>query len=152
MVNVPTAVWIDERGRIVRPNEVAYVDNRLKALHGIDSAPYLAALRDWVEKGETSRFVLSDEEWKGRVKPQSSEYARAAVEFTLAEYLHKSGRQTEAIAHFKEAQRLNPENWNYKRQAWALGNAERDYATSFLKEVAKLKGKPYYAPPILPPP
>ena len=28
MVNVPTGVWIDERGKIVRPNEVAFIDNR----------------------------------------------------------------------------------------------------------------------------
>lgn len=32
MVNVPTAVWIDEQGRIVRPNEVAYVDDRYKSM------------------------------------------------------------------------------------------------------------------------
>ena len=27
MVNVPIGVWIDEQGRIVRPNEVAYSKN-----------------------------------------------------------------------------------------------------------------------------
>ena len=50
----------------------------------------------------------------------------------------------------QEAQRLNPESWNYKRQAWALSDAERDYGTSFMKEVQKLNGKPYYAPRRLP--
>ena len=30
MVNVPTGVWINEQGRIVRPNEVAFVDDRFK--------------------------------------------------------------------------------------------------------------------------
>ena len=46
MVNVPTAVWINEKGMIVRPNEVAYVDNRYKAMHQIDAGPYLDAIRD----------------------------------------------------------------------------------------------------------
>jgi hypothetical protein len=40
---------------------------------------------------------------------------------------------------------LFSEGWNYKRQAWALLDAERDYGTSFMKEVQKLNGKPYYA-------
>jgi tetratricopeptide (TPR) repeat protein len=150
MVNVPTAVWINEQGRIVRPNEVAFVDNRYKPLHGLDAAPYLDGIRDWVKNGEQSPFALGEEELKKRLKPQSQEHALAAAEFGLAEYLYQTGRGKDAIPHYKEAQRLNPESWNYKRQAWALANAERDYGTSFLKEVGKLKGKPYYAPRQLP--
>ena len=38
MVNVPTGVWIDEKGRIVRPNEVAFADDRFKQFTGMDSA------------------------------------------------------------------------------------------------------------------
>ncbi len=38
MVNVPTGVWFDETGRIVRPNETAYIDNRFTDFHGIDAA------------------------------------------------------------------------------------------------------------------
>ncbi|PYN10091.1 MAG: hypothetical protein DME06_14760 [Candidatus Rokuibacteriota bacterium] len=33
MVNVPSSVWIDERGRLVRWGEVAFVDNRWQALY-----------------------------------------------------------------------------------------------------------------------
>jgi len=60
------------------------------------------------------------------------------------------GQGDDAIPHFKEAQRLAPDNWNYKRQAWSLSDAERNYGTSFGKEVQKLNGKPYYAPRKLP--
>ena len=150
MVNVPTAVWINEKGMIVRPNEVAYVDNRYKAMHGIDAGPYLDAIRDWVANGDRSQFVMSEQEVKDRLKPPSPERAMADVEFGLAEYLHKNGNSTDAIAHFKEAQRLDPDNWNYKRQAWALSDAEKNYGTTFMKEVQKLNGKPYYAPRKLP--
>ena len=41
MVNVPTAVWIDESGMIVRPNEVAYALDTFRAITGVDSARYL---------------------------------------------------------------------------------------------------------------
>lgn len=150
MVNVPTAVWINEKGMIVRPNEVAYVDNRYKAMHGIDAGPYLDAIRDWVKNGDRSMFVMNEKEVKERLNPQSSERAMADAEFALGEYLHKNGHGDDAIAHFKEAQRLDPDNWNYKRQAWALSDAEKNYGTSFMKEVQKLNGKPYYAPRKLP--
>ena len=150
MVNVPTAVWIDEKGRIVRPNEVAYVDNRYKAMHGIDAAPYLDAIRDWVANGERSAFVMTEQQRKERLKPQSPDRSMADAEFALGEYLYKEGKGPDAIPHFKEAQRLAPDNWNYKRQAWALSDAERDYGTTFMKEVQKLGGKPYYEPRKLP--
>lgn len=146
MVNVPTAVWINEKGMIVRPNEVAYVDNRYKAMHGIDAGPYLDAIRDWVAKGERSQFVMTEQEVKELLKPQSADRSMADAEFSLAEYLHKNGKSEDAIPHFKEAQRLDPDNWNYKRQAWALTDAEKNYGTTFMKEVQKLSGKPYYAP------
>jgi len=150
MVNVPTAVWINEKGMIVRPNEVAYVDNRYKAMHGIDAGPYLDAIRDWVANGDRSVFVMKEKEVKERLSPPSSERVLADAEFALAEYLHKNGHGDDAIPHFKEAQRLDPDNWNYKRQAWALSDAEKNYGTSFGKEVQKLNGKPYYAPRKLP--
>jgi tetratricopeptide (TPR) repeat protein len=150
MVNVPTAVWINEQGRIVRPNEVAYVDNRYKAMHGIDAAPYLDAIRDWVANGDRSAYIMSGQQLQERLKPQSPDRAMADAEFALGEYLYKQGHGPDAIPHFKEAQRLAPDNWNYKRQAWALSDAERDYGTTFMKEVQKLGGKPYYEPRKLP--
>lgn len=146
MVNVPTAVWINEKGKIVRPNEVAYVDNRFKAFHGLDAADYLEAIRDWAAKGEKSEFVLSETELKDRLSPQKEEHALAAAEFALAEYMSHKGLAEDAVPHYKEAQRLNPDSWNYKRQAWALTNAEKDYGTNFGKEVQKLGSKPYYPP------
>lgn len=152
MVNVPTGVWIDEQGSIVRPNEVAFVDDRFKDFSGLDSAPYLNALADWVEKGDKSVYVMSEERLREKLTVNKSEIALAAAEFGLGEYLYKSGHLTEAIPHFKSAQRLNPKSWNYKRQAYALSDAKRDYGTTFMDEVEKAGGsKVYYAPPDLTP-
>lgn len=151
MVNVPTGVWINEQGRIVRPNEVAFVDDRFKNFTGLDSAPYLTALKDWVEKGDKSQYVMSEDQLRQKLNSQDPNIAMAATEFGLAEQLYKSGHGNEAIPHFKEAQRLNPKSWNYKRQAYALGDAKRDYGTTFKDEVDKSGGsKVYYAPPDLP--
>jgi len=66
MVNVPSAVWIDEAGRIVRPTEVAgasdafrtQMDRKTKQVSAEGIADrqrtrtaYLNALRDWTAKG-----------------------------------------------------------------------------------------------------
>jgi hypothetical protein len=150
MVNVPTAVWINEQGRIVRPNETAFPDDRLKNIHGLESAPYIAALRDWAEKGEQSAYVFSEERLREKLALQNPDCLLAAAEFGLGEYLYRTGQMPEAIRHFKEAQRLNPDSWNYKRQAWLLSDSERDYGTTFREEVAKLNGKRYYPPRDLP--
>jgi tetratricopeptide (TPR) repeat protein len=150
MVNVPTGVWINEQGRIVRPNEVAFVDDRFKKFSGLDAEPYLNALKDWVEKGDKSAYVMSEDHLREKLTAQDPTIAQAAAEFGLGEQLYKSGHQTEAIAHFKEAQRLNPKSWNYKRQAYAL-TSEKDYGTTFRDEVLKSGGsKVYYPPPELP--
>ena len=150
MVNVPTAVWIDERGRIVRPNEVAFIDDRFKSFTNMESAQYIDAIRDWAARGAKSIYVLSDDELKARLKPVNDDRLKADAEFALGEFLFKQGKGADAIPHFKEAQRLDPDNWNYKRQAWALSDADRDYGTNFRKEVQKLNGKPYYEPRKLP--
>ena len=150
MVNVPTGVWINERGRIVRPNEVAFVDDRFKKFSGLDSEPYLNALKDWVEKGDKSAYVMSEDRLREKLAAPDPNIAQAAAEFGLGEQLFKSGHRTEAVAHFKEAQRLNPKSWNYKRQAYAL-TSEKDYGTTFRDEVEKNGGsKVYYPPPELP--
>jgi len=152
MVNVPTGVWINEQGKIVRPNEVAFVDDRFKVFTGLDASAYLNALKDWAEKGDKSAYVMSEEKLQAKLGPPDPNSLQASAEFGLGEELYKAGHLAEAIPHFKEAQRLNPKSWNYKRQAYKL-SSEKDYGTTFLEEVQKAGGsKVYYAPPDLPKP
>jgi len=150
MVNVPTGVWIDERGKIVRPNEVAFADDRFKTFTGLDAKPYLTALQDWVAKGSKSEYAMSEERLREKLAAGNPDFGMAAAEFGLGEHLYKAGHGAEAIPHFKEAQRLNPKDWNYKRQAYAL-SAEKDYGTTFRDEVEKAGGsKVYYPAPDMP--
>jgi hypothetical protein len=150
MVNVPTGVWIDEQGTIVRPNEVAFIDDRFKNFTGLDSRPYLNALKDWIQNGDKSAYVMSEEKLRAKLAPRDPNFELAIAEFGLGEQLYKAGHPREAIPHFKEAQRLSPKSWNYKRQAYLL-SGEREYGTTFSEEVQKAGGsKVYYTPPDLP--
>jgi len=85
MINVPSGVWIDEEGTIVRPPEVAY--SRQYDFGGLLAGDdrYAAGLRDWVEQGAASAFVLSAEELAEKL-------ARKNVQRPLADAQLQAGR------------------------------------------------------------
>ena len=85
-----------------------------------DRDVYVAALRDWAERGAESEFALSPEDVIARSGRRGVEEAAAAAEFELAQHLYRAGDLDAARAHFREAHRLQPDNWTYKRQAWSL--------------------------------
>ena len=85
-----------------------------------DRAPYVAALRDWVAKGADSEFALAPADVIARSGARGVEEATAAAEFELAQHLHNQGDLESARSHFREAHRLAPDNWTYKRQAWSI--------------------------------
>lgn len=147
-VNVPMGVWIDEDGRVVRPAEPAWSsDNTLKiGAKSIvtEGKPYLAALRDWVANGKNSVYALSDEEFARRVKPRSEAEMLAEANFKLAVWFQtKAGNRELAAKYFAEAQKLNPDDWNYHRQDWSFTPREADKKWN---EKFQATEKPYYAP------
>ena len=123
-INVPTGIWIDERGRVVRPGESAWTTStankyggKVLETHGED---YVAALRDWVINGERSKFVLSDADFKKKMKPRSDAEMEADASFKLAVFFHENGGDELAAKYWKRAQDLNPDDWNYARQDWSF--------------------------------
>lgn len=124
MVNVPTGVWIDENGVIVRPNETAYSSNTELTIGGKKLAArgsdYVMALRDWVAKGSDSEFVMTPEEITKRIAPRDDKDSRAEAEFQLGVWFHKQGNEEQANVHWQAAQELRPESWNYHRQDWSF--------------------------------
>ncbi len=170
VVNVPSGIWIDEEGVIVRPPEPAhprrpaFLDRvvppdaspaerertlLVKALR-IEAERYVAALRDWVTRGCESRYALSPDEVLRRSRPRPIEEATAAAHFALGQALHARGAAAAATTlHFREAHRLQPTNWTYRRDAWSLAGAEREavYGTSWVDEV-KREGVENYYPPL----
>ena len=158
MVNVPTAVWIDERGKIVRPSEPAGVTDAFRKMNRTNfSIPtdamnelqakrkaYLDALRDWVAKGAKSRFALDGTEVLRRMHTPDAKQVRAAANFRLGEYLFERGHADAAQKYFEEAKRLRPESWNYKRQAWALEDPMKPGGPEFWAAVDSLGEGKYY--------
>ncbi len=168
IVNVPSGVWIDEQGVIVRPSEPAfpkraaspqrpppsdldpYQAEVMREARGIRRDPdlYTAALRDWVELGPRSRFALTPEEVLRRSGEREPERSLAAAHFELAQYLWRLGRESEAVPHFRQARRLQPANWTYKRQAWVLANRFQGPSDLFegdwLSDVREIGAENYY--------
>jgi len=112
MINVPTAVFIDESGRVARPNAMEYGTDMFKQFHGRESAPFLAAIRDWVRSG---RSDVPPAELAKRVVPPTADEELARAEFALAWHLHKRGRTEAAERHFVRAGELSPNDWTIRR-------------------------------------
>jgi len=144
-VNVPTSVWIDERGRVVRPGEPAWTTSRTSTFGGktlvTEGEPYVAALRDWVINGDRSQYALSDDEFARRVKRRSASEMEAEASFKLAVWFTQSGNAERAGPYFKRAQELNPDDWNYHRQDWSFTPSEA--GKLWLEKFQKLE-TPYY--------
>lgn len=112
VINVPTVVWIDETGRIVRPNDAQFGTDTFTQFHGKRSAPFLEAVRGWVRSG---RGALAPDELRGQqlLPTETDQLARA--EFTLAWHLHRAGRSEAAERHFLRAGELSPHDWTIRR-------------------------------------
>ena len=172
VVNVPNGVWIDERQMIVRPAEPAFPGRNpvMESFEKLDvstlppdiadimvevkkirtdPAAYKAALLDWVEQGAESRYALSPDEVVARSQARTDAEATAAAHFELGQHLHRTGEHAAAISHWREAHRLQPENWTYKRQAWNFEDPVRQghtdaYDGSWIEDVRKIGPENYY--------
>jgi hypothetical protein len=126
-INVPMGIWIDERGRVVRPAEPAWTSNQTMKIGDksivTEGEVYVAALRDWVQNGERSSYALSDDEFARRVKPRSAAEMEADASFKLAVWFHDRGNGELAAKYWRRAQELNPDDWNYHRQEWSFAPA-----------------------------
>ncbi len=151
VVNVPSGIWVDEHGMVVRPPETAYPSRptfasidlddpevvarlpedavrRLRMVQPvvaqmrIEPEAYVAALRDWVARGADSPYALPPEEVLERSRPRPRAEAEAAAAFALGQHLHRTGRPEQAVRWFRESHRLAPDNWTYRRQAWSLAD------------------------------
>ncbi|MFD0419834.1 redoxin domain-containing protein [Streptomyces sp. NPDC127108] len=117
LLNVPTVVWIDEEGRIARPNDTQFATDLFRSMSGLDSAKALAALRRWVTTGETG---LDGDGIAELTRPSTPESQRARTEAALALWLLRNGHRSAAERHFATAADLAPEDVTTWRSAMPL--------------------------------
>ena len=148
MVNVPTGVLIDEQGTIVRFDEGTYSRKYETGSLSFGTDDYVPMVRDWVKRGAASRFVRSPRELRAQLEGMSASEAEADAAFRLGTYFELQGDRPRAERYWREAQRLNPDSWNYHRQEWSYDPSA--HGAKWLAKYQELGGKPYYAPMVVP--
>lgn len=111
---VPTVLWIDEEGRLVRPKDATFGSNTYIEFTGIDAATHRELLYEWVRDGKhlTADRVLAHLE----LPTDDDQLARA--EFGLGRHLAERSRASSAEAaerHFDRAGELAPAQFTIRR-------------------------------------
>ena len=112
VTNVPTMIWIDEQGRIVRPHDSQFGTDTFTAFHGKQSAPYLDALRAWAREGKGGLDPATVRSHQIQPTPET-QLARAHR--ALAWWLYQQARPEAAERHFLRAGELAPKDWTIRR-------------------------------------
>jgi hypothetical protein len=135
-------VWIDAEGRIVRPNDVAFANDALKDLHGIESGPHHDALRAWVKEGV---LPLPAEDVRQRQTLPNGADQQARTEYALAWYLHQGGAVDAAERHFRRADELAPHDFTIRRGSMTMRGMD-PFGADFAQLYAEWQqaGRPYY--------
>ena len=141
-INVPTVIWIDEAGVVVRPPRVEHGSNKYAFVHKHDCEPHLRALRHWVTTGETD-FSTDDTRAQIALPTHAEQLARA--EHAVAWYLHQQGCVDAAKQHWEAAIALSPHDWTIRRGSmWLRG--EDPFGNDFFQvwDAWEKAGKPDY--------
>jgi hypothetical protein len=144
MVNVPTVVWIDERGRIVRPNDVAFGTDTFRHITGIEAAKHLGLLRAWVGDDVP---VLPEARVRALQSLPTPTDQLARAEFALGQWLVERGRHEAATRHFVRAGELAPHDFTIRRGTMPIRGLDPmgPQFRTMLQEWTGA-GRPYYRP------
>jgi hypothetical protein len=164
IINVPTAVWIDEEGMIVRPPEVPGSTDAFRSMnlqtrevprerakdHQLRRQIYVDAVRDWIDRGPASEHVLGPDEVRRRMRGLEPDASLAAAHFRLGVWLAQHGERDAGQRAFETAVRLQPEAWRVRRQKIVLSDPAltgQIAATPEYWQAVQDLGDRYYYPP-----
>jgi hypothetical protein len=142
--NVPSALWIDEKGMIVRSDEGTYAEKHKMGTFEFGTEDYVPGVRDWVANGSDSEYANPDDEVI--LAPKSSEENLAEANFKLGVYFHQKGNEDKANIYWEAAQNLNADSWNYHRQDWSFTPKQANMNWMKKVRVQTEAGKDYYKP------
>jgi peroxiredoxin len=126
ITNVPSTVWIDEAGLVVKPPTISPGDDQFRDYTKIDSARHHDALRRWVNDGEVPEpaTVASS--------PRTADEQLAQAERRIGAWLHGHGHVEAAAAHLARAVELAPWDWTVRRASIALRGEDPFLGGEFL--------------------
>ncbi|NKB99595.1 MAG: hypothetical protein GKR90_14015 [Pseudomonadales bacterium] len=143
-VNVPSAAWIDEEGRIVRIDESTYATTHQfgegDAAFVFGNDIYAPALQDWVKNGASSKYVQSADKVTDNIRQFTVDQLRADAAFRLANFFRAHGQVGKVEQYWKLAQSLNPDSVNFIRQDMTL-TTEGSGGESFFKLVGEFANR-----------
>ena len=116
-VNVPTVLWIDEAGRIVRPNDVHYVSTEYSSYTKFHPRKPLQALRAWV-RGEAGALApeLAEQPIDQLVAMPTSTDQEARAAYAIGWHLAQiDGKSDAAERWFQRAGELAPHDFTIRR-------------------------------------
>ena len=143
LVNVPSGVWIDEEGMIVRINEGTYA----KSYGAFGTDEYAPIVKDWARNGADSPYVWDKDKVKDRIFQRTPEAEKAQPAFRLGTYYYAQENDAKADLYWNMAQELDPDSWNYLRQDIHYeegGSAGPEWRERLANEAGR--GETYYAP------
>ena len=111
LVNVPSTVWLDEQGRVVKPPTIAPGDDQFLEFTKVSADQHHDALRAWARGGEAP--AVED--------PADDEALREARAVRrLAAWLHRHGHRELAEQQFQAAVDLAPLDFSIRRASMPL--------------------------------
>jgi peroxiredoxin len=138
VVNVPSTVWLDEEGRVVKPPTIAPGDDQFIDWTKVSADEHHDALRSWVRNGDLPEVA----------DPIDDEDLRAArAERRLAAWLHRHGHVELAEQHFAAAVEKAPMDFSIVRASMPLRGKD-PFGEEFFAfwEEWEAAGRPGYAP------
>jgi len=143
--NVPTVVWIDEDGRIARPNAEAFGTDTFAEFTGAESSPHLELVRRWVRQGELPKGEI---ECKEAVADLSENEILARLHFRIAAEAHRRDDTVTTRNHVRQAGELAPDDLTIWRAGMPL-IGEDPFGEDFLVRYDewKAKGSPAHSMP-----
>lgn len=144
--NVPTVVWIDEDGTIVRPNGLIFGTDTFADFTGVDSTPALDQLRSWVLDGVAP---LEPGDAAGAIGDLSDDEIDARLHFRIGVEAKRQGNDDVAEVHLRRAGDLAPMDFSVRRAAMPL-LGEDPFGQAFLDlyDEWQEQGAPYHGLPV----
>jgi peroxiredoxin len=126
ITNVPSTVWIDEEGVVVKPPTISPGDDQFRDFTNIDSGTHHDALRRWVSEGELPDPTGLE------TTTRTAEEQLALAERRLGAWLHGEGHLEAATAHLARAVELAPWDWTVRRASIALRGEDPFLGAEFI--------------------